>query len=119
MTRSADAAAPRITPEEAKVMMAHGNVLVIDVRETSEVVRSGKIAGAMHVPCGMLELRADPQTPYYDNSFDKNKTIILYCAAGERSALSGEILTEMGYRNVYNLGSFKDWIDSGGSVEPS
>jgi rhodanese-related sulfurtransferase len=114
---SADAAVPRITPEEAKVMIERGNTLVVDVRETSEVVRSGKIAGAVHVPCGVIEFRADPETPYYDNIFDKNKTIILYCSAGERSALSGEMLKEMGYNTVYNLGRFEDWVDSGGSVE--
>jgi rhodanese-related sulfurtransferase len=113
----ADAAVPRITPEEAKVMMAHGNTLVVDVRETYEVVRSGKIAGAEHVPCGALEFRADPESPHYDNIFDKEKTIILYCSAGERSAFSGELLKEMGYGNVYNLGAFRDWVESGGSVE--
>jgi len=117
MMEAANAAVPQITPKEAKVMMAQGNTLVIDVRETHELLRSGKIAGAVHVPCGALEFRADPETPYYDNNFDKNKTIILYCAAGERSALSGMMLKEMGYHNVYNLGGFKDWVDSGGSVE--
>jgi rhodanese-related sulfurtransferase len=113
----ADAAVPRITPEEAKAMMARGNTLVIDVRERPEIVRSGKIAGAAHVPCGWLEFRADPQTPYYDSIFDKSKTIILYCSAGERSAISGMLLKEMGYNDVYNLGRFKDWVESGGSVE--
>jgi rhodanese-related sulfurtransferase len=117
MMEAADAAVPRITPEEAKTMIAQENTLVIDVRETPELVRSGKIAGAVHVSCGELEFRADPETPYYDKSFDKNKRIILYCSAGERSALSGKLLKEMGYNNVYNLGCFKDWVESGGSVE--
>ena len=113
----AEAAVPRITPEEAKAMMVRGNTLVVDVRETHEVVRSGKIAGAVHVPCSALEFRADPNTPYYNDSFDKNKTIILYCAAGERSAMSGMMLKGMGYNKVYNLGGFDDWVDSGGAVE--
>jgi rhodanese-related sulfurtransferase len=108
---------PRITPEEAKVMMAQEGTLVVDVREAYEVVRSGKVAGAVHVPCGALEFRADPETPYYDGNFDKNKTIILYCAVGERSALCGKMLKEMGYAKVYNLGGFEDWVDSGGAVE--
>jgi rhodanese-related sulfurtransferase len=117
MMDAANDEVPRITPAEAKVMMADGNTLVIDVREMPEVVKSGKIAGAVHVPCGALEFRADPLTPYYDDSFDKNKTIILYCAVGERSAMSGKILKEMGYNKVYNLGGFKDWVASGGPVE--
>jgi rhodanese-related sulfurtransferase len=102
-----DIEVPSITPAEAKVMMAQGNTLVIDVRETHEVVRTGKIAGAEHVPCGLLPFR----------TFDKSKTILLYCAAGERSAWSGQILKATGYRDVYNLGAFKDWVASGGAVE--
>ncbi len=113
----ADDGVPRITPEEAKAMMASGNTLVVDVRETFELVRSGKVAGAVHVPCGALEFRADSATPYYDDNFDKNKTIILYCAVGERSSLCGSMLKEMGYTKVYNLGGFEDWVDSGGAVE--
>ncbi len=116
--RGDGAGVPRITPEEANVMMVRVDTLVIDVRETPEILRSGKIAGAMHVPCGVLQFRADPGSPYYDNNFQKNKTIILYCAVGERSALSGRMLKEMGYHHVYNLGGFQDWVDSGGSVEP-
>jgi rhodanese-related sulfurtransferase len=81
------------------------------------VETSGKIAGAVHVSRGMLEFRADPETPYHDKNFDKTKTVIIYCASGGRSALSGRVLKEMGYNQVYNLGAFKDWVDSGGSVE--
>jgi rhodanese-related sulfurtransferase len=117
MMDAANAAVPRITPEEAKVMIARGNTLIVDVREMPEVVRSGKIAGAALVPCSVLESRADPETPDYDDKFEKGKTILLYCAAGERSALSGKMLKEMGYNNVYNLGSFRNWVDSGGPVE--
>ncbi len=113
----ANYAVPRITPEEAKVMMARENTLVVDVREAFELARSGKVAGAVHVPCGTLEFRADPATPYYDDSFDKNKTIILYCAVGERSSLGGSMLKALGYTKVYNLGAFDDWVDSGGAVE--
>ena len=43
--------------------------------------------------------------------------MILYCASGLRAALAGKILKDMGYAEVYNLGAFKDWAESGGSVE--
>ena len=42
---------------------------------------------------------------------------ILYCASGGRSALSGKVLKEMGYHEVYNLGAFKDWAEGGGAVD--
>lgn len=79
--------------------------------------KTGKIAGAVQVSRGMLEFRADAETPYHDKNFTKDKTIILYCASGGRSALGGKVLKDMGYAQVYNLGAFKDWADSGGPVD--
>ena len=117
MMEAANAAAPRITPAQARDMMAKGDTLVVDVRDAPEVQKSGKVPGAVNVSRGMLEFRADPESPYHDKNFDKGKTVILYCASGGRSALSGKTLKEMGYERVYNLGGFKDWADSGGPVE--
>ena len=82
MMEAANAAVPRITPAQAKEMMAKGNALVVDVRDAPEVEKTGKIAGAVQVSRGMLEFRADAETPYHDKNFTKDKTIILYCASG-------------------------------------
>jgi len=112
----ANSVVPRISPADAKAMIAKGNVLVVDVRDAPEVEKSGKVAGAMNVSRGMLEFRADPESPYHDTGFDKTKTVIVYCASGGRSALSGKVLKDMGYADVYNLGAFKDWVESGGAV---
>ena len=117
MIDAANAVVPRITPEEAKLMIAKGDVLLVDVREPSELEAGGKIEGAVNVPSGMLESRADPNSPYHDASFDKSKTVILYCASGARSALGGKLLKEMGYTEVFNLGGFQDWAAAGGEVE--
>jgi rhodanese-related sulfurtransferase len=87
------------------------------VRDAPEVEKSGKVAGAVHVSRGMLEFRADPESPYFDKNFAKDKTVILYCASGGRAALGGKVLKDLGYDRVYNLGAFKDWAESGGSVE--
>jgi rhodanese-related sulfurtransferase len=43
--------------------------------------------------------------------------VILYCASGGRSALAGKALQDLGYRDVRNLGAFKDWAENGGAVE--
>ena len=119
MMEAANAAVPRITPTQAREMMAKGNTLVVDVRDAPEVEKSGKLAGAVNVSRGMLEFRADPESPYYDKNFAKDKDVILYCASGGRSALSGKVLKDMGYANVFNLGAFKDWAESGGAVDPA
>jgi rhodanese-related sulfurtransferase len=117
MMEVANAAVQKITPAQARDLISKGNTLVVDVRDAPEVEKSGKIAGAVNVSRGMLEFRADPESPYHDKNFSRDKTVILYCASGGRSALSGKVLKDMGYTEVYNVGGFKDWADSGGAVE--
>jgi rhodanese-related sulfurtransferase len=109
LLEAANAAVPKITPDQASNMIKKGNTLVVDVRDAPEVAASGKITGAVNVSRGMLEFRADPESPYHDKKFEKGKTVILYCASGGRAALAGKLLKDMGYDNVYNLGGFKDW----------
>jgi rhodanese-related sulfurtransferase len=116
MMDEANAAVARISPAEAQRLIAEG-ALVVDVRDAPEVQASGKVAGALNVSRGMLEFRADPASPYHNPAFASDKPVILYCASGGRSALSGKTLKDMGYSRVYNLGAFKDWKESGGAVE--
>ena len=117
MMEAANAVVPRLTLSQAREIIAKGNTLVVDVRDAPEVEKSGKVAGAINISRGMLEFRADPDSPYYDKNFAKDKTIILYCASGGRSALAGKVLKDMGYADVYNIGAFKDWAESGGATE--
>jgi rhodanese-related sulfurtransferase len=117
MMEAANAAVPKITPAQAREMIGKGNTLVVDVRDAPEVEKSGKIKGAVHVSRGMLEFRADPDSPYYDKNFAKDKTVILYCASGGRSALAAKALRDLGYNEVYNVGAFKDWAEHGGEIE--
>ena len=117
MLETANAAVPRIDPAQARDMMAKGNVLVIDVRDTPELEQSDRIAGAIHVSRGMLEFRADPDSPYHDKNFNRQRSLILYCASGGRSALGAKTLKDMGYERVYNLGALKDWVAAGGPLE--
>ena len=117
MMDAANAAVPRITPAQARDMIAQGNALIVDVRDALEVEKSGKIAGAVNVSRGLLEFFADPDSPSHNKSFAKNKNVIVYCGSGGRAALSGKVLKDMGYERVYNLGGFKDWAESGGAVE--
>jgi len=87
------------------------------VRDGLEIQSTGKVQGAKHVARGMLEFRADPDSPYYDKEFSRDKTVIVYCASGGRSALAGKTLQDMGYKDVRNLGGFKDWVENGGAVD--
>ncbi|QIG49513.1 rhodanese-like domain-containing protein [Nordella sp. HKS 07] len=115
---AANDAVPKISAEEARKLVAKG-ALLVDVRDGTEVAKSGKLKGAVHVSRGMIEFRADAETPYHDPQFSKDRPVILYCASGGRSALAGKVLKDMGYMNVHNLGGFKDAADAGLEVEPA
>jgi rhodanese-related sulfurtransferase len=113
---AANAAVPRISGKEAQEMVANG-ALLVDVRDGTEVAASGKAAGAIHIPRGSLEFKADTTAATADKSFALDRPVILHCASGGRSALAGKLLKDMGYQKVYNLGGFKDWVEAGGKVE--
>ena len=117
MLAEAEAAVPRISTDEAKGLLGRPDVLFLDVREPPEVAASGKVRGAIAVPRGLVEFRADPASPMHDAAFDRAKTVVTYCASGGRSALVGKTLKDMGYANVRNLGGFKGWLDAGGEIE--
>ena len=70
MLAEADAAVPRISPDEAKGLLGRTDVLFLDVREPTEVAASGKVRGAVAVPRGLVEFRADPASPMHDAAFE-------------------------------------------------
>lgn len=116
---AANEAVPKISVEEARKLVTIGDALLVDVRDGTELAKSGKLKGATHVSRGMIEFRADSDTPYHDPQFRKDRPVILYCASGGRSALAGKVLKDMGYSNVRNLGGFKDAADAGFETEPA
>jgi rhodanese-related sulfurtransferase len=117
MLAEAEAAVPRIGAEEAKALHAQGKAVFIDLREPPEVSASGKVPGALAIPRGLLEFRADPEGASRDPALAQDKVVVTYCASGGRAALAGKTLKELGYKDVRNLGGFKDWVGAGGGVE--
>ncbi len=114
---AANAVVPKISGKEAIDMVAKGDAVLIDIRDSAELTQTGKAAGAVHIPRGSLEFKADISAPSADKSLAYDKPVILHCASGGRAALAGKLLKEMGYEKVYNLGGFKDWVEAGGKVE--
>jgi len=116
LLEAAHAAVPKISGKEAIEMAANGAV-IIDVRDSAEVAATGKAAGAVHIPRGSLEFKADLSSPTAEKSLALDKPVILHCASGGRAALAGKLLKDMGFQKVYNLGGFKDWAEAGGKVD--
>ena len=114
----ANSAVARLSPAEAKEKIQSGDALIVDVRDPTEVQQTGKLKGAVNVSRGMLEFRADPESQYHNPAFQKDKTILLHCASGGRSALAGKTLQDMGYTAVFNIGGFKELAEAGIDTEP-
>lgn len=117
MVAEANAVVPRISGAEAKAMHGRPGVVFLDLREAGEIAASGKVPGALAISRGLLEFRADPESPSKDAALTGAKTVVAYCASGGRSALAGKTLQEMGYTDVRNLGRFQDWLEAGGEPE--
>lgn len=92
----------KLSTAEAKEMMDHEDVIILDVR-TEEEYRQGYIEGAMLIPDYDLDKLAGELLP------DKDATILLYCRSGNRSKQAAHLLSEMGYSNVYDFGGIIDW----------
>jgi rhodanese-related sulfurtransferase len=119
MMADANAAVRKLAPAEVRDLLGKPDVLIVDVRDAAEVAASGKIKGAVNVSRGLLEFRADPESPAYNPVFHQDKTVLLYCASGGRSALAGKTLKDMGYTSVLNAGAFKDLAEAGLGTEPA
>ena len=117
LVAAANASVPRVSPADAQDMIERGEAVVVDVRDGTEVQATGKVPGALTISRGLLEFKADPNAPTHEPQLQPDKTIILYCASGGRSALAGKTLQDMGFKKVLNLGGFKDWTEAGMPVE--
>jgi rhodanese-related sulfurtransferase len=113
----ANAVVPRISSDDGISKHDAGNSLFIDVRDSSDIVKSGTIAGALRIPRGFLEFAADENSPYFNAKLSKDADIVVVCAAGGQAALAGKTLKDMGYKNVLNVGGIADWVAAGGKIE--
>jgi len=93
-----------ITPEEAMKLNNENRCNLIDIRDEVELQNLGSIENSFHIPRGLLEFSIHPESAYVQNNqLDLNKEIVLFCAAGGRSALAAKTLKEMGFDNVSHI----------------
>jgi len=89
----------QISSKEATEYLRDGAML-IDVRSASEF-ESGHILQAYNMPLDRIEVVIPGVVK------DKNKVLFLHCSTGVRSGIAKKKLEGMGYKNVFNLGSFQ------------
>lgn len=87
---------------ELKSLKTKEDVQIVDVRGLSEY-ESGHIPGAQHVFAGTIT----------DNlhKISREKPVIIYCQAGDRSTIAYSVLRRNGFENIKNYaGGFKEWV---------
>ena len=107
-----------ISPEEALKLANENKCNLIDIRDAVELQKLGRIENSFHISRGLLEFSIHPESAFVqNNNLDLNKEIVLFCAAGGRSALAAKTLKEMGFKKVSHIeGGFQDMSNSGFKV---
>ena len=104
-----------ITPEEAMKLNSENKCNLIDIRDAFELQREGSVENSFHIPRGLLEFSIHPDSAFSKREkLDPNKEMVLFCAAGGRSALAANTLKEMGFEKVSHVeGGFGAMKNSG------
>jgi rhodanese-related sulfurtransferase len=88
---------------KAKELMINNQAILVDVREEDEY-NEHHIAGASLLPLGEIDEDSAKEV-----IGDTDKYVIVYCKSGKRSSEAYNKLKDLGYENVYNLGSIDNW----------
>ena len=107
-----------ISPTEALELSNKNQCNLIDIRDAIELQNLGRIENSFHVSRGLLEFSIHPDSAFIqNNNLDLNKELVLFCAAGGRSALAAKTLNEMGFKKVSHVeGGFGNMSNSGFKV---
>ena len=93
----------KITFDKAKKMLDSGHCIMFDVR-TDEEFFTGHAEGAVNFDVDTIN--ADTAAELIPS---KDTPVIVYCKTGERAKLAAEALCELGYTNIYDVGSLVEW----------
>ncbi|NQX91477.1 MAG: rhodanese-like domain-containing protein [Flavobacteriales bacterium] len=91
--------------------MKQEGVQLLDVR-TFDEIKLGKIAGAKEMDFFDADFEKQLGT------LDKNKPVLVYCAAGKRAGKAMGMMEDQGFKEVYNLeGGFGEWMSQNMPIE--
>lgn len=97
---------------EFKKLITENKYVLIDLRTNDEIKNKGMIKGATQID--FLDTKAEANI----EKLDKNKTYLIYCAGGGRSADCAELMQKQGFKEIVNLEKgFGDWKNKGFEIE--
>ena len=86
-------------------------MLLVDLREEAERVKSGVIPGSVHAPYSRL----DQHLAMLKQAGDRR--VVFYCAVGERSTMAVDMACHSGVEGCAHIpGGFVAWTEAGGNV---
>lgn len=85
-----------------ELLNSDSSIILLDVREYDEHINE-RIEGSEILPLSVFESLVETVYP------DKEATFIVYCNSGRRSDEAIQIMLELGYENIYDLGGIIDW----------
>jgi rhodanese-related sulfurtransferase len=93
-----------INTDQVLTLVKENKCNLIDIRDVRELEKEGRVENSVHIPRGMLEFWIDPNSQYFkEGKLDLNKEMVLFCAAGSRSALAAKALQDMGFEKVSHV----------------
>ena len=107
-----------LSVDDALKLVKEDKCNLVDIRDSRELEKEGRIENSNHIPRGVLEFWLDPNSAFIQNgNIDLDKEIVLFCAGGSRSALATKSLKDMGYKNVSHVeGGFSSMKNNGFDV---
>jgi rhodanese-related sulfurtransferase len=106
-----------LSPRQAIERLGRPEILLVDLRETSERIKHGLLAGALHAPYPAIEQNLKPGGMLREVAAATGRRIVFFCAFGERSAMAVKAAKDLGLANTAHIaGGIDAWKKAGGPV---
>lgn len=94
-----------VLPQEAWALFKSGHVVIVDVRTNEERKFVGYVEDTIHIPWATgTALNRNPRfAKELETKVGKDKTILLLCRSGKRSAAAANVAFNAGFENIYNI----------------
>lgn len=89
--------------EAHRLLEEHKEILLLDVREEEEYITGHAINAVLFTLADICRETAEELIP------DKKTPLMVYCRSGARSRAAAEILNDLGYETIYDLGGLIGW----------